>query len=183
MRVLAALCFGLVLAACTETVVAPPPDVSLLRNPTAPFGSQADVTAQDLDGEWVVRQGLANRWPANVGVVFFVADETLLFIEVEDGFCDEDRLCVTTLDRTDYATDLPGRFVSRDAELAFAKGLPAEIWVLWMDFDRRTVALGDPDGSFVAILDRSSTGGEDRIAAAREILDWYGYDLDQVIAN
>ncbi|MEL6957613.1 MAG: hypothetical protein AAGL89_01520 [Pseudomonadota bacterium] len=182
MRVLAALLFGFGLVACTEASVAPP-QVSLLRNPTAPFGSQVDVTASDLNGDWIVRQGLANGWPATVGVVSFVAEDMLLLIEVEGRFCEEGGPCVTTLDRTDYVTSLPGRFVSREAEVAVAKGLPPEFWVLWMDFDRRTVAIGDPAGRFVAILDRAATGGEDRITAAREILDWYGYDLDQVTAN
>ncbi|CUH77640.1 lipocalin family protein [Tropicibacter naphthalenivorans] len=53
------------------------------------------------------------------------------------------------------------------------------IWVHWLDADNRTAALGNPDGARVWIMDRSGTPGE-RLKAAREILDWYGYDLGQL---
>ena len=50
------------------------------------------------------------------------------------------------------------------------------IWVHWIDADNRTAALGDPEGRRVWIMDRSGRPGE-RLAAARSILEWYGYDL------
>ena len=51
-----------------------------------------------------------------------------------------------------------------------------QIWVHWLDADNRTAAMGDPQGGRVWIMDRSGQPGE-RLGAAREILDWYGYDL------
>ncbi|KUF11694.1 lipocalin [Pseudoponticoccus marisrubri] len=54
------------------------------------------------------------------------------------------------------------------------------LWVHWLDADNRTAALGDPDGGRVWIMDRTGRPGE-RLRAAREILDWYGYDLDRLV--
>ncbi|WP_420325287.1 lipocalin family protein [Mameliella sp.] len=55
----------------------------------------------------------------------------------------------------------------------------APVWVYWIDADNRTAALGDPDGRRVWIMDRSGQPGE-RLRAAREILAWYGYDLERL---
>ena len=65
----------------------------------------------------------------------------------------------------------PGRLrpVGRD-------GVDDEIWVLWSDADYRTVVLSNRAGSFGQILNRGPVA-PDRLAAAREILDWYGFDL------
>ena len=60
----------------------------------------------------------------------------------------------------------------------FALG-DSEIWVHWMDADNRTAAMGDPGGSRVWIMDRTGRPG-DRLRAAREILEWYGYDLTRL---
>lgn len=52
-----------------------------------------------------------------------------------------------------------------------------QYWVLWVDADYRTAAIGTPSGSFGWIIDRSRTGGEDRIRAARDVLGFNGYNL------
>jgi apolipoprotein D and lipocalin family protein len=56
----------------------------------------------------------------------------------------------------------------------------AEIWVLWMDFDDRTAAIGTPSGRFGWIMDKNTTGGGDRITAARDIMEWFGYNMAQL---
>ena len=60
----------------------------------------------------------------------------------------------------------------------FALGGEA-VWVHWLDADARTAALGDPAGRRAWIMDRTGRP-EERLAAARRILDWYGYDLDRL---
>ena len=55
-----------------------------------------------------------------------------------------------------------------------------QFWVLWVDEGFRTAVLGNPDGTFGWIVDRSTTGGADRIKAAREILDFNGYDTGRL---
>ena len=48
--------------------------------------------------------------------------------------------------------------------------------MVWVDEGYRTAAIGTPDGSFGWVLDRAASGGGDRITAAREILEFNGYD-------
>lgn len=54
--------------------------------------------------------------------------------------------------------------------------LDREWWVLWADVDLRTLVIGTPDGSFGFILNRGGPLPPDRLTAARDILDWNGYD-------
>ncbi len=70
----------------------------------------------------------------------------------------------------------PGRF-----DVSFA-GLPFEgdYWVLWVDEGYRTAVVGVPSGRAGWILNREPTIPRDRLDAAREILDWNGYDLTKL---
>ena len=58
-----------------------------------------------------------------------------------------------------------------------AAAFPAPLWVLWVDEGYRSAVIGTPDGRFAMLLDRAATMPADRLAAAREVLDWNGYDL------
>ena len=60
-----------------------------------------------------------------------------------------------------------------------AGGVP-EWWVLWLDHDNRTAAIGTPGGEFGWIMDRAPKGGADRIRAAKQIMQWSGYDMAHV---
>ena len=64
--------------------------------------------------------------------------------------------------------------------LSLSDGSTRALWVLWVDEGFRTAVVGNPAGDLGWILDRSASGGADRIAAAREILDFNGYDTDQL---
>ena len=59
-------------------------------------------------------------------------------------------------------------------------GVDRRLWVLWVDEGFRTAVIGNPEGTFAWIIDRSQKGGADRITAAREILDFNGYDVSQL---
>lgn len=52
-----------------------------------------------------------------------------------------------------------------------------EWFVLWVDTDYRTLAIGTPSGSFGFVLNRGGAISRDRMTAAREILEWNGYDM------
>ena len=52
-----------------------------------------------------------------------------------------------------------------------------EWWVIWVDTDYRTLAIGTPTGRFGFILNRGGALPADRLRAAREIFDFNGYDV------
>lgn len=54
------------------------------------------------------------------------------------------------------------------------------IWLLWVDQDYRTAVLGTPSGRFGMVIARSSEGRADLMRAAREVLDFNGYDLRRI---
>lgn len=62
------------------------------------------------------------------------------------------------------------------------QGVPvaAPYWVLWVDEGYRTAVVGAPNGRVGWILNRDPEIPEDRLAAAREVLDFNGYDLGQL---
>ncbi|GLS88301.1 lipocalin [Cypionkella aquatica] len=53
---------------------------------------------------------------------------------------------------------------------------PGPWWILWADADYRTLVIGTPNGRLGFILNR---GGfpPDRLRAAKDVLEWNGYDL------
>ena len=71
----------------------------------------------------------------------------------------------------------PGRVRLAAADPA---GLGAEWWILWVDTDYRTMAIGTPSGRFGFILNRGGAVPQDRMTAAREIFDWNGYNVAQL---
>ncbi|WP_286789544.1 lipocalin family protein, partial [Thioclava sp. UBA3469] len=54
------------------------------------------------------------------------------------------------------------------------------IWVLWVDFDYRVAVLGTPSGRWGMILSRQTPPRPDLIKAARDVMDFNGYDMTQV---
>ena len=61
-------------------------------------------------------------------------------------------------------------------------GVPfdADYWVLWVDESYRTAVIGTPSGRAGWILNRTPDIPADRWAAAREILQFNGYRLDEL---
>jgi apolipoprotein D and lipocalin family protein len=152
-----------VLAACA----APEPVAEGFRDTRAPFASTQRFETERFLGDWVqvavfappgaevtAARHLYQR--ATTGQI--VADVT-----GTDG----------TAQRRVYAVEGPGRLrpVAPEGEA---------LWVLWVDEGFRTAVLGTPSGSRAFILDRSAAPAPDRLRAAREILDWYGYDMRQL---
>lgn len=63
---------------------------------------------------------------------------------------------------------LPGRFD--------VPGL-GPFWVLWADADDRTLVIGAPSGGYGFVLNRQAAIPADRLKAARDILQFNGYDV------
>jgi apolipoprotein D and lipocalin family protein len=60
------------------------------------------------------------------------------------------------------------------------RGIGQPWWILWADVDNRTLVIGTPSGDFGFILNRGGPLPSDRLKAARDILEWGGYDLTQL---
>ncbi len=71
----------------------------------------------------------------------------------------------------------PGRLVVRFPAVPFVAG---DYWVLWVDEGYRTAVVGAPNGRSGWILNRDPQIPADRLRAAREILDFNGYDLSRL---
>ncbi|MCX7890444.1 MAG: lipocalin family protein [Rhodobacteraceae bacterium] len=56
-----------------------------------------------------------------------------------------------------------------------------ELWVLWTDDTYRVAAIGTPDGRRGWILARRPDIAPDLYEAAREVMDFNGYDMDRLV--
>lgn len=105
----------------------------------------------------------------------FRVDGTGPTIRLGANVCDAAGICGQSAE--DLATKRAGkgRYI-----IDTLSGEKRRVWVLWVDEGFRTAVVGNPEGSFAWIIDRSAKGGADRIKAAREILDFNGYDVSQL---
>jgi apolipoprotein D and lipocalin family protein len=164
-----------ILAACTaeQSVLT---QGAVLRDPSAQIASQTNVTADRMAGSWVIRQRFASQsGPLDV-VTFSTLPNGALQMAQTRQTCDVDP-CGNDQILVLIEPTGPGRWSPVDVPVFFPR---EELWVMWMDFDSRTAAIGTPSGEFGWIMDKNSTGGGDRIAAARDIMDWFGYDVSQL---
>lgn len=151
----------LALAAC-----AAPPPVTGFRDPAAPIYSSAVLDAAGLAGDW--RQ--VGDFAATPG-----CEAALQFVPGGAGLRAEGALCLAG--QLQPVSGLlvpvgPGRFA--------LAGLPDPLWVLWADGDLRTLVLGTPSGRFGMILNRGGALPPDRLTAARDVLEWNGYDVERL---
>jgi apolipoprotein D and lipocalin family protein len=139
------------------------------RDPSAPFASISRFETSRFLGEWVrVAEFAPSGQPlAPQQYLYRLATTGQLVADISgaDG----------ATRRQVYDQPAAGRFraLGNDTQAE-------ELWVLWVDEGFRTAVLGTPSGSQAFILDRSATPAPDRLRAAREILDWYGYDMAQL---
>jgi apolipoprotein D and lipocalin family protein len=175
MRIYAALAV-LVIASCTPTPIVVPAPVQIFRDTSAQIASQTDVTAQRMTGTWHIRQSFAGPPRPATTIAIFQGPNAMLQMTLTSIVCNGDD-CGERQSAVFLSPAGPGRWTPIGAG---AGVLGAEIWVMWMDFDSRTATLGTPSGEFGWIMDENPTGGRDRIIAARDIMDWFGYDLTRL---
>lgn len=172
-------CVGGALLGC-----APMPDVAGFRDTKAPISSQVDVTPERLGGDWVIRRswpgqpflaapGLDRRMPDG-GVLRFENSKDGMRVSGQSFDIDDAGIAGFEAFTTVLAESGNGRFREVRGKVFGGKML----WVLWLDADNRTAAIGTPGGEFGWMMDRRSTGGRDRLSAAGEIMQWMGYDMD-----
>ena len=161
------------LGGCTAELPAPVPIGPVYRDQSALIGVTSRFDAQKFAGVWYIRAG----FDPDIGrMAFRIIDGpkgTVMRLGV--FVCDPAGVC------GDFSEDLP---LTRQGKGQFRVKMPngqnRDFWVLWVDEGFRTAVLGNKSGDFGWIVDRSTTGGVDRIKAAREILDFNGYDVRQL---
>lgn len=131
--------------------------------------TRADFSA--LSGAWFVRAHFPDARDLAM-VTFLTAENGGLAVEYGTDTCAANGACPSATRRAPLTRLGPRRV--REVETG------RELWLVWIDEGLRTAAIGTPDGSFAWILDRARGGGTDRINAAREVLDFNGYDVSQL---
>ena len=157
MRIALLLCLTLLMS-CARPA---PPAPTIYRDLAAPIGSTTRGGLTDLSGDWIVAAAYPGGPDGGPGQPIIInatgpASGTL-------------QLGGSSVPVT---VGLPGRL--RDV----ANG--TEYWVIWVDDDFRTAVIGTPTGDFGWIMDRPGQASADRLVAAREILDFSGYDLSRL---
>ena len=145
----------LLLAACAKTV--PVGALVSYRDTRAPIGSTTRGGPYDMAGNWQVQA-------AYPGGIFGPGDGVVLDFGA-DG--------TGVLNGLPLQVSLPNRWRIGGIEY----------WVLWVDDDFRTAVIGSPTGAFGWIMDRPGAASVDRTRAAREILEFSGYDLGRLQGN
>jgi apolipoprotein D and lipocalin family protein len=130
-------------------------DAGALRDPAAPFGGTTRFEAARFAGVWRTIGCIGDCATAERYVV--ATDD--VFVRIADGA------------DTPYVVAAPG--VLREM------GSDRRLVVMWVDEGFRTAAIGAADGSWAAVIDRGR-GAPDRVTAAREILDFNGWDVGQL---
>ena len=159
---------GLAVIACTP---APAPQPGFRRD--APITSMVFFDAARFAGDWVevaafrpvgapLCGGARSRYAPNPG----------------GGLTLTEQSCARIGSRPRQATAVltgPGR-------LTVTSGGETDVyWMLWVDDGYRTAVIGMPSGKLGFILNRDAAIPPDRLQAAREILDWNGYDLGRLV--
>jgi len=160
---------GLTLAACAPPAV--DPAGPSFRRAGAPIASKALFDLDRFLGDWQVVA--LYPWAPDAacpGAAFRFG--------TGPGGLGLERRCPTGTTTHGLTLSGPGRF-------SLALGAPPfpgdTLWVLWVDEGYRTAVLGMPSGQGGWILNRSGAIPADRLAAAREILDFNGYDTSRLV--
>ncbi len=160
---IAAISFGLTACSGSEQQ-----GVELHRDQKRNISSTTRFDAERFSGRWVIRGEFAHpeNAPTYGAVSFRQSGGKINSIDVSSGSSSAEHYAVTQPEL--------GRIVVGNAPFE------TQYWVLWVDADYRTAAIGTPSGSFGWIIDRSRAGGEDRIKAARDVLGANGYNLSRL---
>jgi apolipoprotein D and lipocalin family protein len=154
----------LLLAACAPKVPEPP---QTFRDTNQPIWSNAVFEPARIAGDWQEVAAFAAPGACRPGGV--------AIRPAAAGLEMNGRLCLGGRE-----TALAGPLAVTGPGRLLPAGATEPWWVLWVDTDYRTLALGTPSGRFGVLLNRGGPLPPDRLAAAREILEWNGYDLGRL---
>jgi len=151
------------LTACTPNAGPSP----FYRDTSVPITSVALFDPAQFAGRWDV---VASYGMETCGFDV-VATKTGVFDLAERG-------CSEAIEHSVATMTGPGRYTPKGGARK-----NAEHWVMWVDQTYRTAVIGTVGGEFGMILNRGRDIPSDRLKAAREILDWNGYDLARLVAG
>lgn len=161
------------LAACNAPIDSAIEGGSSYRSQSVPIGVTSRFDAKRFGGPWQVRAVIPQEDAFDELALVTGAKGVQLRIAAD--VCDPAGICGRFAETLPTKREGKGRYV-----VTMPDGGRRQVWVLWVDEGFRTAAIGNPAGTFAWILDRSATGGADRINAAREILDFNGYNVSQL---
>ena len=127
-------------------------DPSILRNPTVPIGAITRFDPALFDGRWEVIETAGGAWDLRD---FEVAGNS-----------------------TEWRGGVTGTITQRAPgilKIDYAGGTSRDIWIVWIDPDHQTAAIGDPEGRFGFVATRPGRARADQAEAARQVLDFNGY--------
>lgn len=140
-----------------------PTQISTYRKIGAPIWSNAQLDAGRLVGSWQQAAGFA-AVPGGCGPGRADIGGAAGALTLDATLCLGGKQMRLT---GPLAAAGPGRFSAGGQDW----------WVIWVDTDYRTLAIGTPKGNFGFILNRGGALPPDRLRAAREIFDFNGYDV------
>ncbi|MFZ3581505.1 lipocalin family protein [Loktanella sp. DJP18] len=167
------------LAACAKPQPEEPVGgpLEVYRDRSVPIGSALNFDADRYAGTWyeVARYPV----PFEAGCVGVTAE----YSPLPDGGLSVKNTCrnpggsVRSIIEGRADVTGPGRLKVRFDSIPF----PADYWVLWIDEGYRTAVVGAPNGRSGWILNREPNIPADRLKAAREVLEFNGYDLGRLV--
>lgn len=166
---------GLILALCATVAACAPQTATdgVYRNAAAPIYSIAAFDPGQLDGRWDQVAAFASK--AKVGCRPGGAE----FARKADAMQITYQLCLSGRNTAGAGTiDLtgPGRFAITGKDR-----IGEDWWVLWVDEGYRSLVIGNPSGTFGFILNQGKSFPADRLVAAREVLDFNGYNVETLV--
>lgn len=135
---------------------APIPQPGGFRREGAPIASVALFETARFAGRWYQTGGFPGACAGQVADVDVIA-----------GGLSVTTRCGTRVTQEVWRKTAPARYQTPQGP----------VWVLWTDEGYRSAVLGRPDGLWGAVWNRAERIPADRAMAAREILDFNGYDM------
>lgn len=151
---------GFALALFALVACAPQPSKETYRDRARPISSMAVIEPAQLDGTWAQVAGFGPGC-GQPGALTISAQGR----QISGMGCD-----LPLRGEAAMVPSGPGRFQINGQEF----------WLIWADFDYRTLVFGTPSGAFGAILNRGGPIPSDRLEAARRVLSFNGYDLGKL---
>lgn len=153
---------GAVFCLLSGCVTAPGSGEGGYRDGDAPMGATTRFDPVRFSGDWVLVSGFG---PTTTGRVAFINNAVQNTMTLS----------------SDVIAGRAGVYdISGAGILTRQSNAEDTLIVMWVDEGFRTAAVGTENGDFGAILNRKSDIPADRAAAARQVLDFYGWDISKL---